>query len=77
MTHPGESGFLKIVCDKKFGIPLTKAANVIHPYPTYGDIIRQIAKKAYLDKVMDNPLVKTIGLFRKQLTNLSEPIKHG
>ncbi len=90
MTHPGESGFLKIVCDKKFrilgasiigprageligeiqimktlGIPLTKAANVIHPYPTYGDIIRQIAKKAYLDKVMDNPLVKFIGLFRK------------
>ena len=90
MTQPGETGLLKIVCDKKFrilgtsiigprageligeiqimktlGIPLTKAVNVIHPYPTYADIIRQIAKKAYLDKVMDNPIVKFVQLFKK------------
>ncbi|MDA3939993.1 MAG: FAD-dependent oxidoreductase [Spirochaetia bacterium] len=90
MTHPGESGLLKIVCDKKYrivgasiigprageligeiqimktlGIPLTKAVNVIHPYPTYADIIRQIAKKAYLDKVMNNPIVKLVQMFKK------------
>lgn len=90
MTHPGETGLLKIVCDKKYkilgasiigprageligeiqimktlGIPLTKAVNVIHPYPTYGDIIRQIAKKAYLDKIMNNPIVKLIQSFKK------------
>ncbi len=90
MTHPGESGLLKIVCDKKFkivgasiigprageligeiqilktlGIPLTKAVNVIHPYPTYADIIRQIAKKAYMDKVLNNPIVKIIQFFKK------------
>lgn len=90
MTHPGETGLLKIVCDKKYrivaasiigprageligeiqimktlGIPLTKAVNVIHPYPTYTDIIRQIAKKAYLDKVMDNPIVKFVRFFKK------------
>ncbi len=90
MTHPGETGLLKIVCDKKFkivgasiigprageligeiqimktlGIPLTKAVNVIHPYPTYADIIRQIAKKAYLDKVLNNPVVKIVQSFKK------------
>ena len=90
MTHPGESGLLKIVCDRKYrilgasiigprageligeiqimktlGIPLTKAVNVIHPYPTYGDIIRQIAKKAYMDKVLNNPIVKLIQFFKK------------
>ncbi len=90
MTHPGETGFVKIVCDKKFrilgasifgprageligeiqvlktlGIPLTKVVNVIHPYPTYADIIRQIAKKAYLDKVLDNPFVKLLRAFKK------------
>ncbi len=92
ITHPGEKGVLKIICDKKFriveasvigprageligeiqimktlGIPLTKAANIIHPYPTYGDIIRQIAKKAYLDKIMGNPVVKFITLIKKQI----------
>ena len=90
MTHPGESGLLKIVCDRKYkilgasiigprageligeiqimktlGIPLTRAVNVIHPYPTYGDIIRQIAKKAYLDKILNNPFVKLIRFFKK------------
>jgi pyruvate/2-oxoglutarate dehydrogenase complex dihydrolipoamide dehydrogenase (E3) component len=91
MTHPGETGLLKIICDKKFkivgasiigprageligeiqimktlGIPLTKAVNVIHPYPTYGDIIRQIAKKAYLDKVLNNPFVKLIRFLKRR-----------
>jgi len=90
MTHPGETGLLKIVCDKKYkilgasiigprageligeiqilktlGIPLTKAVNVIHPYPTYADIIRQIAKKAYMDKVLNNPIVKIVRFFKK------------
>ena len=94
MTHPGESGLLKIVCDKKYkivgasiigprageligeiqilktlGIPLTKAVNVIHPYPTYADIIRQIAKKAYLDKVLNNPIVKFLQFFKKVNNN--------
>jgi pyruvate/2-oxoglutarate dehydrogenase complex dihydrolipoamide dehydrogenase (E3) component len=50
---------------KTLGIPLTKAVNVIHPYPTYGDIIRQISKKAYLDKVLNNPFVKLIQFFKK------------
>jgi pyruvate/2-oxoglutarate dehydrogenase complex dihydrolipoamide dehydrogenase (E3) component len=50
---------------KTLGIPLTKAVNVIHPYPTYGDIIRQIAKQAYMDKVLENPVVKIASVFRK------------
>lgn len=50
---------------KTLGIPLTKAVNVIHPYPTYGDIIRQIAKQAYMDKILDIPLVKLASVFRK------------
>ncbi len=50
---------------KTLGIALFKAVNVIHPYPTYGDIIRQIAKQAYMDKVMDNPVIKIVSALKK------------
>lgn len=47
---------------KTLGISFYKAKNLIHSYPTYSDIIRQPAKKAYVQKILDNPIVK---MFRK------------
>lgn len=47
---------------KTLGTNLGKIADVIHPYPTYGEAINKIAKKVKLDNVLNNPIVK---LFRK------------
>ncbi|MGB3368237.1 MAG: NAD(P)/FAD-dependent oxidoreductase [Acidaminobacteraceae bacterium] len=47
---------------KTLGINLGKIADVIHPYPTYGEAINKIAKKVKVDNVLNNPLIK---LFRK------------
>lgn len=47
---------------KTLGISFYKAKNLIHSYPTYSDIIRQPSKKAYVQKILDNPIVR---IFRK------------
>ena len=47
---------------KTLGINLGKIADVIHPYPTYGEAINKIAKKVKVDNVLNNPIVK---LFRR------------
>ncbi|MDF1566598.1 MAG: FAD-dependent oxidoreductase [Spirochaetaceae bacterium] len=46
---------------KTLGIGYHKLRGVIHPYPTYADILRQIAKKVALDRILDHPVVR---LFR-------------
>lgn len=51
---------------KSLGIPFYKAYNVIHIYPTYMDSIKNCAKNAYLDHIMNNPVVKFINIFRKK-----------
>ncbi|MBZ9634980.1 hypothetical protein G9F70_012050 [Clostridium sp. FP1] len=42
---------------------LVKIINVIHPYPTYGEILLKISKKVYLDNILNNPFVE---LFRRK-----------
>jgi pyruvate/2-oxoglutarate dehydrogenase complex dihydrolipoamide dehydrogenase (E3) component len=48
---------------KTLGINFGKLTKVIHPYPTYGEILLKISKKVYLDNILNNPVVK---LFRKK-----------
>jgi len=45
---------------------LSDIQSVIHAYPTYADITRQMGKKAYIDKIMDNIFIKIIGKFRRK-----------
>ncbi|MBU3128241.1 dihydrolipoyl dehydrogenase family protein [Clostridium tagluense] len=48
---------------KTLGINFGKLTKVIHPYPTYGEILLKISKKVYLDNILNNPFVK---LFRRK-----------
>ena len=48
---------------KTLGINFGKLTKVIHPYPTYGEILLKISKKVYLDNILNNSFVK---LFRKK-----------
>jgi pyruvate/2-oxoglutarate dehydrogenase complex dihydrolipoamide dehydrogenase (E3) component len=41
-----------------FKIPLPVLQSVMHAYPSYSDIIRQAAKDAYIDGIINNPVVK-------------------
>jgi pyruvate/2-oxoglutarate dehydrogenase complex dihydrolipoamide dehydrogenase (E3) component len=54
----------ELICEiqvmKTLGIGYHKLTGVIHPYPTYADILRQIAKKVALDRILGHPLVKTV-----------------
>lgn len=43
-------------------IPFRKLSEVMQAYPTYGDFIRRVSKRAMLDDLLSHPLVK---LFRK------------
>jgi len=52
----------ELICEiqvmKTLGIGFHKLKSVIHPYPTYADILRQISKKVALDRILENPLVR-------------------
>lgn len=50
---------------KTMKIPFYKLQSVIHPYPVYSDVLRQLSKQAYLDHIMNNPFVRFISLFKK------------
>ena len=39
-------------------LPFTAIAQMIHIYPTYTDVVRQPAKRCYVDRLRNNPLVK-------------------
>ena len=57
----------ELICEiqvlKTLGIPFHKLRGVIHPYPTYADILRQIAKKAALDRILLHPVVRFVRSF--------------
>ena len=58
-----------LICEvqavKVNGLPLNKLAGVIHPYPSYGEIFNKAGKKAYVDKLMANPIVHFINNIKK------------
>ncbi|MEW8955410.1 NAD(P)/FAD-dependent oxidoreductase [Clostridium sp.] len=43
---------------KSLGINLKKLTKVIHPYPTYSEVLVKISKKLYVDTLLDNPIIK-------------------
>lgn len=47
------------------GLSLDKLAGVIHPYPSYGEIFNKAGKKAYIDKLLANPVVHFIQNIKK------------
>lgn len=50
---------------KTLKMDFAKLQNVIHPYPTYGEILKKLSKEIYLDRILNNPLVK---VFNKKKT---------
>jgi pyruvate/2-oxoglutarate dehydrogenase complex dihydrolipoamide dehydrogenase (E3) component len=48
---------------KTLGINFAKLTKVIHPYPTYGEVLLKISKKVYLDNILNNSIIK---LFKKK-----------
>ncbi|MEJ8553495.1 dihydrolipoyl dehydrogenase family protein [Tepidibacter sp. Z1-5] len=50
---------------KTLGINFAKLSKVIHPYPTYSEILVKISKKVYVDNILNNPFIKLINGFRK------------
>ena len=52
----------ELICEiqvmKTLGVGYHKLKGVIHPYPTYADILRQIAKKVALDRILEHPVVR-------------------
>ncbi len=51
---------------KTFDIPLHRLNDVIHVYPTYSEIIKVIARDAYIEHIRNNPFVKLAGAFRRK-----------
>ena len=58
----------ELICEvqvlKTLGIGFYRLSSVIHPYPTYADILRQIAKKVSLDRLMNLPPVRLVRALR-------------
>jgi len=50
---------------KKFKIPFHKISEMIHIYPTYSYAVRQPAKYAVVEMLLDNPFVKLVRKFMK------------
>ena len=42
---------------------LHELQSVIHAYPTYADLIWQVAKQAYLKRIENNPFIKLVKKF--------------
>ncbi len=51
---------------KTLGVPLYRLNGVMHVYPTYSEIIKVMARDAYIDRVRNNPFVKLAGMFRRK-----------
>ncbi len=57
----------EIQVGKYYNYKLADFYKVIHPYPTYSEIIWQASKKAYIDRLRNNPLLKVLRfLLRKK-----------
>ncbi|HUT86294.1 MAG TPA: FAD-dependent oxidoreductase [Elusimicrobiales bacterium] len=50
---------------KTLNMSFYNISKVIHAYPTYADITRQAGKKAYVKKLLNNPIVKLVKSFGK------------
>lgn len=48
---------------RTFGMKLSKLQSVIHLYPSYSDLIRKVARKAYIESIQDNFFVKMLRKF--------------
>lgn len=59
----------EIICEiqtvKTLGINMGALTKVIHPYPTYSEVLLKISKKVYVDNILNNPFIKFINSFRK------------
>jgi pyruvate/2-oxoglutarate dehydrogenase complex dihydrolipoamide dehydrogenase (E3) component len=57
-----------LICEiqaiKTNGLSLDKLSGVIHPYPTYAEAFNKLGKRAYIDKLMNNPIVNLIKSIR-------------
>lgn len=51
---------------KTNGLTLDKLAGVVHPYPSYGEIFNKAGKKAYIDKLLGNPVVHFLQNLKKK-----------
>jgi pyruvate/2-oxoglutarate dehydrogenase complex dihydrolipoamide dehydrogenase (E3) component len=45
---------------KTLGLNFAKLTNVIHPYPTYSEILNKISKRVTVDNILENPIVKLV-----------------
>ena len=45
---------------KSFNISFDKLSKMVYIYPTFADLIKQPAKKFYIDKLMNNPFLKLV-----------------
>jgi pyruvate/2-oxoglutarate dehydrogenase complex dihydrolipoamide dehydrogenase (E3) component len=45
---------------KTLGLNFAKLTNVIHPYPTYSEILNKISKRVTVDNILENPVVKLV-----------------
>lgn len=50
---------------KTLQINFGKLAQVIHPYPTYSEVLIKIAKKVYVENLLNQPAVKLVNKIRK------------
>ncbi len=51
---------------KTLGIPLHRLNGVMHVYPTYSEIIKVIARDAYIERIRHSPFVKLAGALRRK-----------
>lgn len=49
---------------KTLRINMGKLSGVIHPYPTYSEVLVKIGKKVYVDNLLNQPVVKTFNKAR-------------
>ena len=59
----------ELICEvqvlKTLKIPYHKLRSVIHPYPTYADVLRQIAKRVAVDRITQSAPVRLLQSFKK------------
>jgi pyruvate/2-oxoglutarate dehydrogenase complex dihydrolipoamide dehydrogenase (E3) component len=51
---------------RSLGVPLHKLNSVIHAYPLYSDLIKSVARQAYIDKIQNNVAIKIIKSLRSK-----------
>ena len=56
----------EIQLGKTFGIPFHSFDRVIHAYPTYSDVIKKAARKAYVDHLQRNIFIRLIKFLKRR-----------